>query len=121
MDRQRLRLHRLDAHRRIEMRQHADFARHDDAVVAGQVVPARAKAVAVEDRADNRPVGERDRGRAVPRLHVHGVKIVKGPQVFIHLRVVLPGGRDQEAKGAKQVHAAGQEDFQQVIQVASIS
>ena len=45
--------------RRVD-RQHADFAGHDDQVVLGDVIAAGAQAVAVEHRADDRAVGERD-------------------------------------------------------------
>ena len=43
--------------------------RHDHAVVVGDPVARRAQAVAVEHRADDRAVGERDRRGTVPRLH----------------------------------------------------
>ena len=49
--------------------EHADLGRHDDQVVLGDVVARRAQAVAVEHGADADAVGERDRRRAVPRLH----------------------------------------------------
>ena len=59
----------------LRNRQHADFRRHDDAVVAGDDVARRAQAVAVERGADLAAVGEGDRRRAVPRLHQRGVDI----------------------------------------------
>jgi hypothetical protein len=81
-----------------------DVARRDveDAHLTGQdhqVVlrlppPARAQAVAVEDGADERAVGERDRGRPVPGLHDRGVEPVEGPAGRVHLVVVLPRLRD---------------------------
>ena len=47
----------------------ADLRRHHDEVVVGDPVPAGPQAVAVEHGADDRAVGERHAGRAVPRLH----------------------------------------------------
>ena len=58
--------------------EHADLGRHDDEAVLGDDVARRAQAVAVEHRADHRAVGERDRRRAVPRLHQAGVVLVEG-------------------------------------------
>ena len=53
--------------------------RHHDEVVVGDPVAARAQAVAVEHGADHRAVGERDAGRAVPRLHQRRVEAVERP------------------------------------------
>ena len=49
--------------------EHADLGGHHHEAVAGDPVAAGAQTVAVEHRADDRAVGEGDRGRAVPRLH----------------------------------------------------
>ncbi len=58
--------------------EHADLAReHDEPVVGDEVAPG-AQPVAVERGADERAVGEDDRGRAVPRLHEHRVVLVEG-------------------------------------------
>ena len=48
-----------------------------DQVVLRHVVARRPEAVAVEHRADHRAVGERDRRRAVPRLHQRRVVLVE--------------------------------------------
>ena len=71
-------------------REHADFAGHDDQVVLGDVITGGSQAVAVEHRADDRAVGERDRGRPVPRLHQAGVVLVERLEVLVHQRVRLP-------------------------------
>src|SRR5438105_4491583 len=65
----------LDALRRDV--EDADLGRHDDEAVLGDVVARGAQAVAVEDGADAYAVGERDRRRAVPRLHEERVVLVK--------------------------------------------
>ena len=57
--------------------EHADFGRHDDEVVLRHVVARRPQAVAIEHGADDRAVGERDRRRAVPRLHQRRVVLVE--------------------------------------------
>ena len=75
-------------------RQHADFRRHDDAVVAGDDVARRPQAVAVERRADLPAVGEGDRRRAVPRLHQRGVVFVERAALLVHQRIAGPGFRN---------------------------
>ena len=72
----------------------AGLAGHDHAVVVGDPVAARAQPVAVEHRADDGAVGERDRRGAVPRLHERGVVAVEGALLGRHGRVVLPRLRD---------------------------
>ena len=57
----------------------ADLGGHDDQAVVGDPVAGGAQSVAVEDGADDGPVGEGDRRRAVPRLHEGGVELVEGP------------------------------------------
>ena len=57
----------------------ADLAGQDDEAVVGDPVAGRAQPVAVEHGADDRAVGEDDRGRAVPRLHERRVVAVEGP------------------------------------------
>ena len=49
--------------------EHADLRGEHDQAVVGHPVAGGAQAVAVEHGADDRAVGERDRGRAVPGLH----------------------------------------------------
>src|ERR1700724_1627383 len=55
-------------------------AEHDMAV-GGLHPTARAKTVAVERRADDAPVGERDRRGPVPGLHQAGVEGVEALQI----------------------------------------
>ena len=85
----------------------ADLAGEDDQVVLGVPPAARAQPVAVEDGADERAVGEGDRGRPVPRLHDRGVEPVEGPAGRVHLVVVLPRLRDHHQHRVRQ-RAAGQ-------------
>ena len=66
--------------------EHAGLAREHDEVVVGDEPAARAQAVAVEDGAGERAVGERDRGRTVPRLHQARVELVERAAVRVHAR-----------------------------------
>ena len=75
-------------------RKHPDLGREHDKPVVALPVPCRTEPVAVEDRADQGPVGETDRRGTVPRLHQRAVERVEGLAVRVHLGVVLPGLRD---------------------------
>ncbi len=44
-----------------------------------------------------------------PTAHMHKVKIEEGADAAGHIRVVLPGGRHQQAHGADDVHPACQQ------------
>ena len=51
---------------------------------------------------------------------MHGVEVIEGAQVVIHVRVFLPRRRDQQAHGTEQVHAASQEQIQHVVEAGGI-
>ena len=91
--------------RRLDV-EHADLARQNDQAVAGDPVPAGPQAIAVKHRPCDRPVGERDESRAVPRLHQRGVEAVERPQLPAHGSVVLPRLRDHHEHGVRQRPAA---------------
>ncbi len=74
----------LDEHVLGRNVEHADLRRHDDQVVLGDVVARRTQSVAIEHRADDRAVGERDRRRAVPRLHQRRVVLVERLAIGVH-------------------------------------
>ena len=100
------------------------------------VVARRTQAVAIEHGADHRAVGERDRRRAVPRLHQRRVVFVERLQRRRHALVGRPRLRDhhqdrvrQRAPGHHQelehvverrrVAAAFADDRQQLLQVVA--
>ena len=83
-------------------RDHPDLGGHDDQVVAGDPVARGPQTVAIEDRTDDRSVGEGDRGRAVPRLHERGVVAVEGLLGLGHQLVVLPRLWDHHQHGVGQ-------------------
>ena len=96
--------------------QHADLGAHHDQVVLRHVIARRPQPVAVEHRADARPVRERDGGRAVPRLHQAVVVFVERPLVVGHARVFLPRLGDHHHHGVGQRAAAQDEEFQAVVE-----
>ena len=61
--------------------QHPDLRGHHHEIVVGNPVAARAQTVAVQNRSDDRPVGEGDGGRPVPGLHERGVVAVERLQL----------------------------------------
>ena len=101
-------------------RQHAHLGRHDDAVVARDVIARRTQAVAVERRADLAAVGEGDRGRAVPRLHQRGVVFVEGAPLLVHQRIAGPGFRNHHHHGVRQRVAALHQEFERVVETGGV-
>ncbi len=93
----------------------ADFGGAGDQLVFGNHVARRTQAVTVKVTGGVAAVGHDDARRAVPRLHMHGVEVEEGAQFRIHIRVVLPCGRHQQAHRAHQVHAAVEEQLQHVV------
>jgi len=76
--------------------------------------------VAIQSGADLAPVAERDRRRPVPRLHQRGVIFVESPPLGVHQRIAGPGFRDQHHHGVGQRIAAGDQQFQRVVQVGGV-
>ncbi len=100
--------------------QHAHFRRHHDAVVAGDEIARRAQAIAVERGADLAAVGERDRGRAVPRLHDRGVIFVERAALLIHQGIAGPGFRNHHHHGVRQRVAALHQEFEAVVEAGGV-
>ena len=96
--------------------EHADLGGHDDHVVLGDVVARGAQAVPVEHGADDGAVGERDRGRSVPRLHQRGVVLVERPPLRAHRLVVLPRFRDHHEDRVRQRPAVHDEELEHVVE-----
>ena len=69
--------------------EHAGLAADHDEAVGRLGPPPGAEPVAVERRADQRAVGEDQRGGAVPGLHLHGVVVVERAQLRIDVRLLL--------------------------------
>ena len=88
--------------------------------ILGDDVAGRTQTVAIQHATGVTAIGEHDAGRTVPRLQVHRVVLVEGAQIRVHVLDVLPSRRDQQAHGAKQIHAAHHQHFQHVVQRAGI-
>src|SRR3954453_6708245 len=56
---------------------HTSFARHDDAIIVGHPETARAETVAIQHRANDRPICEGNRGRSVPGFHLRSVETIE--------------------------------------------
>ncbi len=96
--------------------EHADFGRHDDHVVLGHVVARRAQAIAVEHRAHDAAVGERDAGRAIPRFHQATVIFIEGLARGIHLLVPAPGLRNHHQHRERQRAAGHVQEFEHLVE-----
>ena len=83
--------------------EHADLGGEHDQAVVGDPVARGAQAVAIEDRADLRAVGEDHARGPVPGLHQRRVELIEGTPLGVHLAVVLPrlGDHHQHAVGQR--------------------
>ena len=96
--------------------EHAHLRRKHDEVIVGHEIAAGAEPVSVEGRADLATVGERHGGRTVPRLHQGRVVFIEGLAASVHQRVVGPGLGDEQRHGMPKRVAAGEEEFQGVVE-----
>jgi hypothetical protein len=96
--------------------EHADLAGQHHQSVVSDPVAGRAQAVAVEDGADHRPVGEGHGRRSVPGLHERGVVTVEGPPSRIHGPVVLPRFRDHHQHGVVERPAGHVEQLEHLVE-----
>ena len=108
-------LHRLGCDR-----EHADLRRHDHAVVVSEIVATRTKTITVENRTDDGPVRESNRGRAVPRLHQAGVVLVEITLHLRHVGVLLPGLGDHHHRGLGHRAPVHVQELQDVIERARV-
>jgi len=96
--------------------EHAGLGGHDDGAFLGDVIARRAQAVAVEDGADLDAVGERDRRRAVPRLHQARVVLVERAALVIHRLVVGPRLGNHHHHRVRQRAAGEHQQLQRVVE-----
>ena len=68
-----------------------DFRGAGNELIFGDDVARRTQTVTVEVTGGKTTVRHHDACRAIPRLHMHGVKVKEGTQFRVHIRVVLPG------------------------------
>ena len=69
--------------------EHTDLTREHHEPLIGHEVAAGTETVAVEGGSHEGAVGEDEGGRAVPRLHEHGVVFVEGATIRIDIGLVL--------------------------------
>ncbi len=96
--------------------EHARFGRHHDQAVLRDVVARRTQAVAIEHRADAAAVGERDRGRAVPRLHQARVVLVERALRVVHALMVRPRLGNHHHHRVRQRAAGQHQQLQRVVE-----
>ena len=96
--------------------EHARLGGEHDPAVGGLVPAAGAEAVAVERRADHAPVGERDRRRAVPRLHQALVERVEAAQLGRHVVAALVRLGDHHHQRVRQRAAGEHEQLEHVVE-----
>ena len=100
--------------------QHAHFGRHHDAVVLGDEITRRTKAVAIERGADLAAVGEGNRGGAVPRLHQCRVILIERTALFAHQRIAGPCFRHEHHHRVRQRVAALHKEFERVVEAGGV-
>ena len=94
----------------------AHLGGQDQTVVARHVVARGAQAVPVERGAQRAPVGEDDRGGAVPGLHEHGLVGVVGAALVAERGVLVPGLRHHERDRAVERPSVHDEKLEHVVQ-----
>ncbi len=101
--------------------EHAGLGGQHDQAVGGHPEAPGAQAVAVEHGAGQGAVGERDRGRPVPRLHERGVELVERPPRRVHLGVVLPRLGDHHQHGVGQAAPADVQQLQRLVEAGGVA
>ena len=99
----------------------ADFRRHDHEVVLGDAVARRPQAVAIEHRADQRTVGEGDRGGTVPRLHQRRVVLVERAHRRVHGGVARPRLGDHHQHRMRQRAPGHDQELQHVVERGGVA
>ncbi len=111
----------LDQHVLRRHVEHADFGGHDDQVVLGDVVARRSQTVAIEHRADQPAVGERNRRRSIPRLHQRRVVVVERLAFRAHGLVIAPWLGDHHQQRVRQRAAGHHQQFEHVVERRSVA
>ena len=94
----------------------AHLACQHKATVARHVVTSRAQSVAVEGGTQRAAVGKGDGGRAIPRLHEHGLVGVVGAALLAQAVVVVPRLGQQHGRGTRERTAVHDQELEYVVQ-----
>ncbi len=99
----------------------ANLRRHDDEAVGGDVIARRPQAVPVEHGADHRTVGERDRRRAIPRLHQRRMELVERLHFRRHRLVVRPRLGNHHQDGVRQRSSRHHQQLEHVVERGGVA
>ena len=94
----------------------AHLACQHKATVARHIVAGGAQTVAVEGGTQRAAVGKGDGGRAVPRLHEHGLVGIVGAALLTQAVVVVPRLGQQHGCGARERTAVHDQKLEHVVQ-----
>ena len=96
--------------------EHADLTGQEDEAIARDHVAPRTQTVPVEGRPDEGAVGEHQRGRAVPRLHQHGMVLIEVAACRVDVELVLVGLRDGHHHGVRKRTATEGQQFDDLVE-----
>ncbi len=96
--------------------QQAGLRAEHDVPVGGLHPTSRSQSVAVERGADDASIGERDRGRSVPRLHQTGVERVEALQILRQVLTVAVGLGDHHHRCVRQRAAREHQQLEHVVE-----
>ncbi len=89
-------------------------------IVIGQGPARRTQAVAVERACRVARIAHHQAGGTVPGFAVQCVILVERGEILVEVLARGVGGRHQHAHRGEQVHPAGQQDFQRIVQALRI-
>ena len=101
-------------------RQHTGFGCHHHQVVVRYDIARGTQTIAIQRATDATTIGERHRGRAIPRFHHRGVVFVKGAAVVVHQRVIFPGFGDHHHHRLRDRIACHQQQFKRVVEARGV-
>src|SRR5271165_3681696 len=84
-------------------------------------VAPRAKAIAIQGRANYSAIGKSDHCRAIPWLHERGVVLVERLLLGAHMRIARPGFRNQHGHGVRQSASSLKEQLDGVVETGRVA
>ena len=101
--------------------QHPHLGGHDHHVVMGDIVAGRAQAVAIQHRADDLAVCERNGRRAVPGFHQTGVILIERLALRGHGFMAAPGLGDHHQYGVRQGAAGDVQKLHDIVKHGGVA
>ena len=102
-------------------RQHASLRSQNHQAIRRHLIATGTQPVAVERRADELPIGETDRRRAIPGFLHRRVILVESSPIEIHLRIGDPGLRNQHHHGVRKRAASHGQEFHRIVQTRRVA